>query len=108
FFSHPALTRESRHRASGNQGILDQIAALKWVKENIAAFGGDASKVTIFGASSGSLDVGVLMTSPLSNGLFRKVIGESGAVVLVGDPLSLQEAEKRGQSRAARWKAPAG
>ncbi len=108
FFSHPALTRESPHHASGNQGILDQIAALRWVKENITAFGGDVSNVTIFGESAGSLDVSVLMTSPLSKGLFRNVIGESGAVVLVGDPLPLQEAEKRGESRAARWKAPAG
>jgi para-nitrobenzyl esterase len=108
FFSHPALTRESRHHASGNQGILDQIAALKWVKDNIKAFGGDPSNVTIFGESAGSLDVGALMTSPLSKGLFGKVIGESGAVVLVGEPLSLREAEKRGEDKATRWKTPAG
>jgi len=103
FFSHPELTRESPHHASGNQGILDQIAALRWVRQNIARFGGDPTNVTIFGESAGSLDVSVLMTSPLSKGLFRHVIGESGAVVLVGDPLTLLQAEKQGESFAKQW-----
>ena len=106
FFAHPALTRESRHHASGNQGLLDQIAALRWIRENIATFGGDSGNVTIFGESSGSLDVSVLMTSPLAAGLFHRVIGQSGAVVLVGDPLSLPQAEKRGEMSAARWAPP--
>ena len=106
FFSHPALTRESPRRASGNQGILDQIAALRWVQENIARFGGDRANVTIFGESAGSLDVSVLMTSPLSQGLYHRAIAESGAVVLVGQPSTLAEAEKRGQAAAARWKVP--
>ena len=108
FFSHPELTRESPHHASGNQGILDQIAALEWVRDNIARFGGDPDNVTIFGSSSGSLDVSVLMTSPLSKGLFRRAIGESGAVILVGDPLTLPQAEKRGEALVAGWKLPAG
>jgi len=108
FFSHPQLTRESAHHASGNQGILDQIAALKWVRDNISRFGGDPGNVTIFGESAGSLDVSVLLTSPLSKGLFRRAIGESGAVILVGDPLTLAQAEQRGAAKAARWKLPAG
>jgi para-nitrobenzyl esterase len=108
FFAHPALTRESPHRASGNQGILDQIAALKWVHENAEAFGGDANNVTIFGQSEGSIDAGVLMTSPLSKGLFRQVIGQSGTVYNVGDPLTLPQAEKRGEIFASHWKVAAG
>jgi len=109
FFSHPQLTRESPNHASGNQGILDQIAALKWVRDNIATFGGDPSNVTIFGESAGSVDVNVLMTSPLSTGLFRRVIGESGTGIEpgIGDPLTLAQAEKRGEAFAARWMLPA-
>ncbi len=107
FFSHPILTRESPHRASGNQGILDQIAALKWVQDNISKFGGDPGNVTIFGVSAGSLDISVLMTTPLSRGLFHRAIGQSGNAIHEGDPLSLQEAEKRGQTKALQWNASA-
>ena len=79
FFAHPELTKESDRRASGNYGLLDAIAALEWVQHNIAHFGGDPAKVTIFGQSAGSMAVSCIQASPLARGLFRAVIGESGA-----------------------------
>lgn len=81
YFSHPALTAESSHHSSGNYGLLDQVAALKWVRRNIANFGGDPQRITAFGASSGSLDICDLMASPLADGLFQGAILQSGVCV---------------------------
>lgn len=82
FFSHPELSKENSNNASGNYGLLDQIAALKWVQKNISGFGGDPSNVTIAGQSAGSMSVNCLVASPLAKGLFTKAIAESGSTMI--------------------------
>ena len=112
FLASPDLSKESDHHVSGNYGLLDQIAALQWVKQNIAAFGGDPGNVTIFGQSAGSSSTTFLMASPLAKGLFQRAIGESGgafAAPVAGSPLgrtlqTLPEAEASGTKLMAALK----
>jgi para-nitrobenzyl esterase len=96
--AHPLLSRESPKGVSGNYLFLDMVAALKWVQNNISAFGGDPGRVTIFGESGGSFKVLNLMASPLAKGLFHRVIGQSGAV----RGIPLKEIETRGEKVFAK------
>ena len=107
FFAHPELTAESPHHASGNYGLMDQILALKWTRDNIARFGGDVNNITVFGQSAGSMDTSMLMTSPLGKDQFQKAIGESGAA-FTAPLLPLAAAEAQGKNLAEALKAPAG
>lgn len=99
FLAHPLLSRESAAHVSGNYGLLDQIAVLSWVRRNIAAFGGDPARVTIFGQSSGSMSVTALIASPLAKGLFQRAIGQSGGLfepLAIAPQYSLAGAEAEG------------
>src|SRR5579863_7536483 len=101
FFTHPELTQEASYKASGNYGILDIVAALKWVHDNIATFGGDPAKVTVGGQSAGAANAHVLTASPLAKGLFRGAIAESGSGITGGANRKLNEQEQMGLKFAA-------
>jgi carboxylesterase type B len=94
FMAHPGLTAESPDHASGNYGVMDQIAALQWVRRNIAAFGGDPNRVTVFGQSAGAMTIEAMLVSPLAKGLFHQAILQSVGAMR---PLStLAQAESAG------------
>jgi para-nitrobenzyl esterase len=109
FLALPALSAESPHHSSGDYALLDQLAALRWVRDNIAQFGGDPHAITIAGQSAGAVDVGMLLTVPQSSGLFQRALSESGGAIAPQPILpTLPDGEKLGETFAAFAGAPAG
>lgn len=105
FLAHPELSKEADYKSSGNYGLLDMIAALQWIQDNIASFGGDPNNVTIFGQSSGAISICALIASPLAQGLFHKAIGQSGGLfepIELDKGFSLSTLEQAGERFATR------